>query len=299
MIGALCFFVGLIATVWFTKRWWLVSGARGTEFRPLQAVFSGVGAVVIALVCGTLGGAVLIVDAGHRVVVFDNIKGVRPVALREGINFIMPFVQDAIEFDVRVQKVEFDATAASKDLQDVATKVTLNFHPVAENVPELYRNYGPGYAEKVIHPAVQESLKAVTSKYTAEELITKREEVKNAVQAQLAAMMEPAKLMLDATYITDFKFSEAFSHAIEQKQVAEQDALRARRDLDRVKLESEQKISQLRAEAEGLRMQKEQITPQLIELRRVEKWDGHYPQVMMGGAVPLMNMGDLTGRREK
>lgn len=294
MIGVISFIAVVLGVVYWRKDSFVKNGDLNSV-----GLAKTVGlAILFGAIAGNLGGAIVIVPSGHKVVVFDNITGVKPRALGEGINFVTPFIQTPIEFDVRVQKAEFDATAASKDLQDVATKVTLNFHPDAEHVVDIYRGYGVGFTEKVIHPAVQEAAKAVTALYTAEELIIKREQVKNQIQEHLAALLHPANLVLDQTYITDFKFSEAFSHAIEQKQVAEQDALKARRDLDRVRLESEQKISQLRAEAEGLRMQKEQISPSLVQLRAVEKWDGHFPQVMMGGSVPMVNMDSIL-RRDK
>lgn len=290
MIGVLSFVVA-VSLVAFIRRGSFVD--KSGEPNLSGIIKTAVLALILGTIAGKLGGAVTIIGAGERGVVFDNISGVRPKALGEGVNFITPFVQDVIVFDVRTQKVEFEATAASKDLQDVATKVALNFHPTAEAMPLIYQAYGVDYEEKVIHPAVQEAVKAVTAVYTAEELITKREQVKDQVQAHLAKMMQIASLVLTETYITDFKFSAGFSHAIEEKQVAEQNALKARRDLDRIRLEAEQKIAGLRAEAEGLRMQKEQITPMMIKLRAIEKWDGHYPQIMSNNAMPMIKLDSL------
>lgn len=286
MIGLLSFIVAISIVVYLRRGSFVEKGDPNVSGIIKTVVL----ALVIGIAAAKLGGSITIIGAGERGVVFDSVSGVKPVALKEGINFVTPFVQSVIIFDVRTQKVEFEATAASKDLQNVATKVALNFNPTAEAVPEIYQTYGVDYEEKVIHPAVQEAVKAITALYTAEELITKREQVKAGVQEHLAKMMTMAHLQLTQTYITDFKFEQAFSQAIEQKQVAEQQAMKAKRDLDRVKLEAEQKIAGLRAEAEGLRMQKEQITPQLIELRRIEKWDGHYPQIMGGNTMSLMNL---------
>lgn len=244
-----------------------------------------------------LQDAVVVVPAGHRGVIFDRIKGVQNTQLNEGMNFIIPFLQEATLFDVRVQKVEFDSSAASKDLQSVRTKVALNYSIIPEEVPSIYRQVGADYTEKVIHPAVQEVVKAATARFTAEELIIKREEVKNQIHQLLAAHLTQAHLRLVETYITDFDFSSEFSRAIEAKQIAEQDALKAKRDLDRVKIEAEQKVAQARAEAEGLRLQREAITTQLLELRKIEaqklaieKWNGVLPQTMMGNTVPFINL---------
>lgn len=260
----------------------------------VSAVFMGLGVFVASQVAGSI----VIVGAGERVVVFDKFTGVKPVALGEGFHLIIPFVQDAITYDVRVQKNEFETTAASKDLQDVTTKVALNVHPSPEAVAIIYQKYGKDYAEKVVHPAVQESVKAVTARFTAEELVTKRETVKQEIQDQLAVFIKQADLILDATYVTDFHFSPDFTKAIEGKQIAEQEALKAKNTLEQVKIEAEQKIANARAEAEGLKLQKEAITPSLLALRRIEanvkaidKWDGKLPNTIMGGgAVPFINM---------
>lgn len=284
-------FLGLV-TLLGSIGWFIYQKIEGKA--QMKTLFIGAG---VAFGLCVLDGLVL-VGAGQRAVVFDNVRGVRPEALGEGIHVIMPFIQSVTKFDCRMQKAEFDATAASKDLQDVSTKVALNFHPQPESVAKIYQAYGTDYTEKVIHPAVQEALKAVTAMYTAEELITKREEVKHHVQEALAAMMLPANLTLKETYITNFTFSEGFTHAIEAKQIAEQNALKAKRDLDRIRIEAEQKLAGARAEAEGLKLQREAITPNLIELRKVdaqrlaiEKWNGVLPVTVLGGAVPFLNMG--------
>ena len=287
------FLFGLIAIVVYMFRSW------GRVTIP-QLVARGLGSFVILIVLANLAGAVLIVPAGHRVVVFDKFTGVKPNALGEGMHLIIPFLQDAVRFDVRVQKTDVKANAASKDLQDVSTELVLNFRPNPEKISTIYQHFGTEYADKVVTPAVQEVVKAVLATYTAEEIITKREQVKSEVHKQLKEMITRADLELEETYITNFAFSEAFAHAIEQKQVAEQLALKANRDLDRIKIEANQKIAQARAEAEGLRMQKDAITSQLIELRKVEasikaieKWNGVMPHTILGDkAVPFISLNE-------
>jgi regulator of protease activity HflC (stomatin/prohibitin superfamily) len=261
-------------------------------------VSRGVFGLFILIVVANLAGALVIVPAGNRVVVFDKFTGVKQTALGEGMHLIMPFIQEPIRFDVRVQKVDVSASAASKDLQDVSTEVVLNFRPNPDLMPHIYQRYDTNYIDKVITPAIQETMKAVVTTYTAEEVITKREKLKTEVQQHLSAMIQKADMELVETYMTNFSFSEAFSHAIEQKQVAEQLALKAQRDLERVKIEADQKIAQARAEAEGLKMQKEAITPALIELRKVEasikaieKWNGVMPTTILGDkGLPFLSM---------
>ncbi|MDX6771216.1 MAG: prohibitin family protein [Elusimicrobiota bacterium] len=263
----------------------------------------GGGMLTLAILVGVLAGSVVIVPPGHRGVIFNRVSGIKQTALNEGLNFVIPVLEQAVLMDVRVQKDTYDATAASKDLQTVHTKVALNFRPIPESVPKLYSEVGWDYSDRVIAPAVQEAVKATTARFTAEELITHREDVKKIIQELVEKYVTKVNIRIEELYITDFDFSRQFSEAIESKQIAEQTALKAKRDLDRIKIEAEQKVATARAEAESLRMQREAITPGLIQLRQVEtqklaieKWDGRMPSVMMGqgGATPLLNLQSLT-----
>lgn len=263
-------------------------------------------AIFVAFLLTFIRDAIVIVPAGHRGVIFDSLKGVKQQSLKEGLNFIIPFIQESIVLDVRIQKVESKASAASKDLQSVETAVTLNIHPLPEQVYVIYQKVGVDYINKVVHPAVQEAVKAATARYTAEELITKREDVKRQIRELLEQQLRPVNLVLLETYITDFEFSKDFSHAIEAKQIAEQQALKAKRDLDRIKVEAEQKIAQARAEAEALKMQKEAINANLIQLRSIEaqkmaieKWNGVLPEVMMGDSLPFIDMSKFIKDRKQ
>ncbi len=287
------------------QEWWEPTRQDLKQKEFLSHLFKYVVTVTpIALVASFAKDAIVIVPAGHRGVIFDKFKGVQQNSLKEGFNFITPFLQEAILFDIRVHKGEFDASAASKDLQIVHTKVALNFHPDPDSVHELYRNIGVDYAEKVIHPAIQEAVKATTALYTAEELITRREEVKRHIQEILQRQLQPIRIIVTETYITDFDFSAEFAKAVEAKQIAEQDAFKAKRDLDRIRIEAEQKIAQAQAEAKSLTLQRDAVTPNMIELRRIEaqrlaidKWDGHLPQTMMGGATPFVDVSRFTTQR--
>lgn len=270
--------------------------------RVFTGLFWGtLGAVVLSL----LSSSIVVVQGGYRGVIFDRVRGIRPVVLAEGLNLITPYIQTVVQMEVRVQKDETTAESASKDLQDVHTRVAVNFHPVPEMIPVIYQTVGLGYLGKVVHPAVQEAVKSATARFTAEELITRREEVKNQIQSHLATTLATSNLRLIQTYITDFKFSAGFTQAIESKQVAEQQALKAKRDLDRIRVEAEQKIASARAEAESLKMQREAITPNLIRLRSIdaqrlaiEKWNGVLPVQMLGNAVPFLNVAPIPKKED-
>lgn len=264
------------------------------------------GALVAAFVLTFASDVVVIVPAGHRGVVFDIFKGVREKPLGEGMNFILPVIQRATVVDVRVQKIEIGAKAASRDLQDVHTNVALTLFPAPDQVAALYRDIGLNYESKIVRPAVNEVLKAATARYTAEELITKRDKIKTDLHDGLLKLLTPLHLKLQDSFITDFQFDPEFARAIEQKQVAAQEAQKASNDLNRIRIEAEQKIARARAEAQALRMQRDAITPHLLELRRIDmqkaaiaKWDGKMPEVVQGGSLPFLDFGALNraGRR--
>jgi len=238
------------------------------------------------------------VGAGQRGVVL-NFGAVQKQVLDEGLHLRIPVMQEIVLMDVKVQKAETDAAAASADLQDVTSRIALNYHVVPDKANIVYQKIGIQFKERIIDPAILEVVKAVTAKYSAEELITKRPAVSEAMKVALAERLIANNIAVDAFSITIFSFSKIFTEAIESKQTAEQLALKAKRDLERIKIEAEQKITAARAEAESLRLQRANISTDLIELRRIEanmkaieKWNGILPQVTGGGAIPMIGLGD-------
>jgi prohibitin 2 len=209
-------------------------------------------------------------------------------------------MQEIVVMDVKVQKALTDAEASSADLQDVSSKVALNYHVIPDRANVVYQSIGIQFKERIIDPAILEVVKAVTARYTAEELITKRPAVSEAIRASLMERLAVYNIAVDAFSIVNFSFSKSFTEVIESKQAAEQLALKAKRDLDRIRIEAEQKITAARAEAESLRLQRANISPDMIELRKIEanmkaieKWNGILPQVTGGGAMPMIGLGDV------
>jgi len=242
------------------------------------------------------------VGAGERGVVL-NFGAVQENVLGEGLHFRIPIMQQVVLMDVKVQKAVTDAASASSDLQDVTSSVALNYHIVPDRANVVYQTLGIHFKDRIIDPAIQEVMKAVSARYTAEELITKRAAVSEAMRENLAARLQDYNISVDAFSIVSFSFSQVFTEAIEAKQTAEQLALKSRRDLERIKIEAEQKITAARAEAESLRLQRANISEDLIELRKVEanlkaieKWNGILPQVTGGGAVPFIGVGEIQKR---
>ena len=239
------------------------------------------------------------VGAGERGIVL-NFGAVQDKVLNEGIHFRVPVMQEIILMDIKIHKVVTDAASASSDLQDVALSVALNYHVLPEKANLVYQTIGMEFKERMIDPAIQEVMKAVSARYTAEELITKRPAVSAEMQESLTKRLLLSNISVDAFSIVSFSFSKIFTDAIEAKQTAEQNALKAERDLDRIRVEAEQTIAAATAEAEALRLQKMNISPDLIELRKIEanlkaieKWNGILPQVTGAGAVPFIGVSDL------
>lgn len=264
------------------------------NFKPVAVA---VGAVIILW---ALLAFFFTVDAGERGVVLRFGAVTRVVA--EGIHVKWPFMENVVRMNIRVQKSTTKTEAASRDLQAVHTTIVLNFNLQPDKVGEVYKTLRTAYVETVVDPIVKEAFKAASARFTAEELISKRETIKNEVREYLRNRMIPFGIDIVELSITDFEFSPEFNRAIEAKQTAEQLALKAKRDLDRIKVEAQQKIAIAQAEAEALRIQRQAVTPELVRLREVEaqmkaieKWDGKLPSVT-GGAVPFIPAAEGKGR---
>ena len=222
---------------------------------------------------------------------------IQNVQIDEGFNFKIPYVEKIVKVNIKVQKSEVKSNAASKDLQDINTKIAVNYRVEGTKASSLYKTIGNKYDETVLQPAIQESIKAVISKYTAEEVITKRNEVSNLCMETLQEKVKKYGLVIDNFNITDLNFSAEYSKAIEAKQVAEQQVLKAKQDLERTKIEAEQKVAEAQAEAKALKAQKQEITKDLLELRKIEaqlkaieKWNGQLPTYNLGDSVPFIDL---------
>lgn len=221
------------------------------------------------------------VDAGERAIVrrFGEIQGVTD----EGLHMKMPFIDKVIHVDVRTRQAEAPASAGTRDLQMVTTKVSINYHLAADSLADTYKRIGLDVETRVVAPRIQEVVKATVAQYSAEDLLVKRDMVKAGVTQGLTEALILYNIVVEGIQITDFSFSESFDNAIEAKQTAEQNALKAKNDLERIKVEAEQKIAMARAEAETIRIQAEAIRAQggaeYVQLKAIEKWDGKMPMV--------------------
>jgi len=260
---------------------------------PVKTITAG---AILLVVIGLVFQSFKVVGAGERGVVFNTLEGgVQQRVLNEGLQFKLPFVEDIILVNVQVQKSETDASAASKDLQIVKSRIALNYHVDPSKAYIVYQDIGTEFKSRIIDPQVQEAVKAVSAQYTAEELITRRSQVRDDIKDALIARLRAFNIIVDEFNIVDFSFSEEFNKAIEAKQTAEQNALKARRDLDRIKIEAEQTVTRAKAEADAQRLQSVTITPILLQLRAIEKWNGILPQVT-GGAMPFIDAKSMMSK---
>lgn len=265
--------------------------------RRAKKLLAWAGGITGVVVLGLVFNPLQIVSAGQRGVVLTFGK-VELQPLDEGIHWIWPLVQRLVRVDVRVQKSEGSGQAASSDLQAVNAKAALNWRIEPSRVAEIYQRVGVPemVASRIIEPAAQESVKAVTARFTAEQLITRRLDVTAQIRETLEQRLKPYGVIVEGLAAVNYDFSNAFDQAIEAKVTAEQQKLKAERDLERIKVEAEQKVAQARAEAEALRVQRQEITPELLKLRQIEndkaaiaKWDGKLP-TYTGGTLPFVKI---------
>lgn len=234
---------------------------------------------------------IVIVGAGQRGVVL-NAGAVQDKILGEGIHLRIPVYQDVIKINVQTQKYENEAVAYSKDLQTASALIALNYHIDPLVVNKLYQEIGIYYEERIIAPAIQEVMKQITAKYDAQELIAQRTSVKTELKNDMIERLKPYHIITDDISIVNFDFSDAYESAIEEKQIAEQNAKKAENDLKRIQVEAQQQIETAKAQAESIRIQAEALKENvgLVDLKAVEKWDGKLPTYMMGDSVPFVNI---------
>ncbi|MCY4379654.1 MAG: prohibitin family protein [Candidatus Dadabacteria bacterium] len=276
--------------------------------------------IIFILLFFLVTGVFVIVESGH-VGVVRTLGAVQPDALAEGFHMKKPFMDKVEQIDIRLTAATAKAVSASKDLQTVQTQVTLQYSITGDLAPLIYQKIGKRSTVSLtlIEPAIQESVKAITAKYTAEELVTKRAEVKVEIQEAINTFISitlrdkeisPNALRIANVAITDFDFSEEFNKAIELKVKAEQEALQAlnekiRRVTQAEAAAEEQKLAasaqafeiEVGSKARAAAIEREanalKNNPQIIRLRIAEKWDGTLPKFSGGNMVPLLNVDSL------
>lgn len=233
----------------------------------------------------------VVVNAGERGVLM-KFGEVQETILGEGLHLVIPIVNSVKRLSVRVQKQEISAEASSKDLQEVYTDVALNWHILPEEANAIFQQIGDEkeVVDKIINPAVEEVLKAVMAKYTAEEIITKRGEVKAGVDDLLTTRLKNYHIAVDDISLVHVHFSERFSDAVEAKQIAEQEAKRAEYVAIKAAKEAEAKVNLAKGEAEAQGLLVRTLTSEILQKQAIEKWNGKLPTVMGNEGLKLLEL---------
>ena len=221
--------------------------------------------------------------------------------LEEGLHLIIPFANTVQKFSIRVQKQDISAEASSKDLQGVFTDVALNWHIIPEEANVIFQQIGneKDVVERIIHPAVEEVLKAVMAEYTAEEIITKRGEVKTEVDGALSTRLGSYHIKVDDISLVHVHFSEQFTEAVETKQIAEQQAKRAGFVALKALKEAEAKVNLARGEAEAYQLLRTTLTPEILEKQAIEKWNGKLPMIVGDDSIKLLDLSKFVKAYQK
>lgn len=260
------------------------------------------GIVTFIVIIVIMAESVVIVQAGHRGVVL-YLGAVENRVLGEGVHFIQPFAEQVIQMEVRTLKFQADASSASNDLQEVKTVIALNFHIDPNQANLIYQQLGADYADRIIAPTIQESVKASTAKFNAEELITKRETAKGVISEAIRKTLSERNINVETVFITDFKFSDSFAAQIEAKVVAYQNFLTEENKLKGIQVIANQTVIQAEAqaranvakangEAQAIKIINEELkqSPDYLKWQAINKWNGQMPYVLGSGGFPFFQL---------
>ena len=263
-----------------------------------------IAAVVAVLALATAAGSLTVVPAGTSGVVVTMGK-VSDMALDSGLHFRIPFVQSVVMMNNKIQKCEVESNSVSKDLQTVSSSVAVNFHITSDSAASIYRTIGEQYQDTVLQPAIPQAVKSISAQYTAEELITKLTAVGDEIASALTEKVSDYGIIIDKFNIVNFEFSQEFNMAIEQKQVAEQNYLKAQTEKEQQIMEAEAdakkkvieaeadaeaKLKKAEAEAEANEKINASLNGNVLTYQKIQKWDGKYPNVVSSDSSVMIDL---------
>jgi regulator of protease activity HflC (stomatin/prohibitin superfamily) len=261
-----------------------------------------VGIVIFVVIGIIMFESVVVVQAGHRGIVL-YVGAVENRVLGEGLHFITPFAEQVIQMEVRTLKFQASASAASNDLQEVQTVIALNYHISPSQANIIYQQLGADYADRIIAPTIQESVKASVAKFNAEELITKRAIAKGVIAQTIGNTLSARNIIVETVFITDFAFSQAFANQIESKVVAFQKFLTEQNNLKAVQVVANQTVVQAQAaaranvakangESQAIKIITVQLkqSPPYLQWLSINRWNGQMPYALGSGAFPFFQL---------
>ncbi|KAJ1975805.1 Prohibitin-1, subunit of the prohibitin complex (Phb1p-Phb2p) [Dimargaris verticillata] len=241
----------------------------------MSAILDKLSKAIVPLGIAAFGAQAAIYDVpgGKRAVIFDRLQGVKSTVVQEGTHFLMPWLQKAVIYDVRTKPRNISTTTGSKDMQMVSLTLRVLHRPDVPNLPVIYQNLGLDYDERVLPSIGNEVLKATVAQFDAGELITQREVVSSRIREDLVKRAREFNILLEDVSITHMTFGREFTNAVEQKQIAQQEAERARFVVERA--EQEKQAAIIRAEGEAIAAETissslQKAGPGLVQFRRIE-----------------------------
>lgn len=273
-------------------------GSVKRKFKGVKWIIIGIAAIVAC------SSTFTVVPAGHTGVVMTLGK-VSETSFQEGFHLKIPFVQSIEIMSNKIQVYETPASAVSKDMQTVSSTIAVNYRISSEASDDIYQNVGVDYKSVLITPVVQECMKSVTAKYTAEELITERAAVGEEVKTALDSKLNSYGIYIEKFNIVNFDFSEEFNNAIEAKQVAEQNLIKTKTEQDQAlviaEAEAKKKVIAAEAEAQAIlaeaqaqsdanKLLEQSLSNKVIMYEQITKWNGVLPKVTGSDGGLMINV---------